>query len=151
MNCGAIPEPLLESELFGHVKGAFTGAPREPTAACSRSPTAARCLLDEIGDMPLAAAGQAAARAAGTTSAPVGASASVPIDVRILSATHRDLEAAMAEGQFREDLYYRLNVVSLTLPTLDERREDILLLAQHFLQKLAASTTSASTASPPTR
>ena len=133
INCGAIPEQLLESELFGHVKGAFTGA---ATANTGLFLTANRgtVFLDEIGDMPLALQVKLLRVLQERAVRPVGASRAEPIDVRIISATHRDLELALAEGQFREDLFYRLNVVSLTLPTLDQRREDIPLLANHFLQ-----------------
>jgi len=133
INCGAIPEQLLESELFGHVKGAFTGA---ATANTGLFLTAHRgtVFLDEIGDMPLALQVKLLRVLQERAVRPVGASRAEPIDVRIISATHRDLELALAEGQFREDLFYRLNVVSLTLPTLDQRREDIPLLANHFLE-----------------
>ena len=115
VNCAAIPEALLESELFGHVKGAFTGAQghRQGLIPAAQGGTV---FLDEIGDMPLAL--------------------QVKL-LRVLSATHRDLELAMSEGQFRPDLFYRLNVVKLNLPPLSERREDIALLAQHFLTTLA--------------
>lgn len=135
INCGAIPEQLLESELFGHARGAFTGAASAHTGLF-QSANGGTLLLDEIGDMTLAlqvkllrVLQERAVRAVGSTRAE-------PVDVRVLSATHRNLETAMAEGRFREDLYYRLDVVTLTLPRLDERREDIPLLAAYFVQQL---------------
>jgi two-component system response regulator GlrR len=136
VNCGAIPEALLESELFGHVKGAFTDAVATHKGLF-QSADGGTLLLDEIGDMPPALQVKLLRVLQERVVRPLGSSQSIPVDVRIISATHRDLELAMQGGQFRQDLYYRLNVVTLTLPTLGERREDIPLLANHFLQKLA--------------
>jgi two-component system response regulator GlrR len=136
VNCGAIPETLLESELFGHVKGSFTGAVRDHHGLIRAADTGT-LFLDEIGDTPQAFQVKLLRVIQERTLRPVGSTESVDVDVRIISATHRPLAKMVENGEFREDLYYRLDVASLTLPPLADRAEDIPLLANHFLRQSA--------------
>jgi two-component system response regulator GlrR len=136
INCGAIPEQLLESELFGHMKGSFTGAARD-YKGLFQAAEGGTVFLDEIGDMPLPLQVKLLRVLQDKEIRPIGTTQSSPVDVRIISATHRNLEEAIKAGTFREDLYYRLNVVAFALPALSERREDIPVLASHFLAQLA--------------
>ena len=137
VNCSAIPEGLIESELFGHRKGSFTGATQD-RRGLFQAAEGGTLFLDEIGDMPVAPQVKLLRALEERVVRPVGSNDAVAVDVRIISATHRRLEERIAAGEFREDLYYRLNVVKLTVPALVERREDIPLLANHFLERLVA-------------
>ena len=137
INCGAIPENLLESELFGYIKGSFTGATQD-RKGLFQAANEGTLFLDEIGDMPLALQVKLLRVLQEKQLRPVGSTQSIAVDVRIISATHYMLEEQMAAGKFREDLYYRLNVVSLKIPPLCARREDIPLLAGQFLKTIAA-------------
>jgi two-component system response regulator PilR (NtrC family) len=138
VNCGAIPAELVESEFFGHRKGSFTGAVNDKAGLvqCARDGT---LFLDEIADLPLAMQVKLLRVIQEKKVRPVGASQEESVDVRILSATHKYLSKMVADGEFREDLYYRINVIELHVPALRERGDDVLLLADHILQRLGAA------------
>ena len=137
VNCGAIPEGLIESELFGHAKGAFTGA-QGAKIGLFQAAQDGTLFLDEIGELPLGLQVKLLRAIQERRIRPVGESTDLEVDVRIVAATNRDLAAEVRNGRFREDLYYRLNVVQIRVPPLRERREDVLPLADHFLQRFAA-------------
>ena len=136
VNCGALPEGLLESELFGHTKGAFTGAVGDKKGLF-RSADGGTLLLDEIGEMPVALQVKLLRALQEHEVTPLGASNPVKFDARIIAATNKNLDAEVAENRFREDLFYRLNIVEIVLPPLRERREDVPLLAKYFASKIA--------------
>ena len=138
VNCGAFPETLLESELFGYLKGAFTGANQNKRGLFEVA-DGGTIFLDEISEMTLAMQVKLLRVLQERTVRPVGSASEISIDVRVIAATNRDLDKAVAENLFREDLYYRLNVIPVRVPPLRERREDIPLLVNHFLKKYAAA------------
>jgi DNA-binding NtrC family response regulator len=136
LNCSAVVETLFESELFGHVRGAFTGADRDKTGLFELA-NGGTLFLDEIGDMPLPTQAKLLRAIQNQEILPVGSLTSRKVNVRIVAATHRDLRVAIAGGRFREDLYYRLSMVEITVPPLKDRSEDIPLLARHFVHKFS--------------
>ncbi|HFS4519037.1 TPA: sigma 54-interacting transcriptional regulator [Escherichia coli] len=133
INCAAIPEQLLESELFGYVKGAFTGASANGKTGLIQAANTGTLFLDEIGDMPLMLQAKLLRAIEAREILPIGASSPIQVDIRIISATNQNLAQFISEGKFREDLFYRLNVIPITLPPLRERQEDIELLVHYFL------------------
>jgi two-component system, NtrC family, response regulator AtoC len=137
INCAAMPENLLESELFGHARGAFTDARSDRTGLLALA-HGGTLFLDEVGDMPIGLQPKLLRALEERRVRKVGSNVEVPFDVRVVAATHRDLETAIEEGRFREDLFFRLNVITLRVPSLRERVGDVLLLAQHFLEHFAA-------------
>ncbi len=137
VNCAALPESILESELFGYERGAFTGANQRKIGRFEAA-DGGTLFLDEIGDLPFSMQAKLLRVLQEGTFERLGSNTPVKVDVRVLAATHRDLEAAMREGEFREDLYYRLNVIHITAPPLRRRPEDVPLLAEHFLTRYAA-------------
>ncbi len=134
MNCAAIPEALIESELFGHVKGAFTGAMRDKEGKFELA-DGGTLFLDEIGDLRIDLQAKILRALQEREIDRVGGGKPVAVDVRVIAATNKDIERAVREGAFREDLYYRLNVITLSMPPLRDRRDDIPLLVNHFLKK----------------
>ena len=140
-------ENLLESELFGHVKGAFTGAIREH-AGLFQAADGGTLMLDEIGDMPMRLQVKLLRVLQENQVRPVGSTEAMTVNVRIISATHRDLKQLIMGGHFREDLYYRLNVVHIEMPSLNKRREDVPLLVSHFLEKIGRKAASATSTRP---
>ncbi len=139
INCGGIPETLLESELFGYKKGAFTGAIKDKMGFLEAS-HGGTLFLDEVGELPLSLQVKLLRMVQEKTFTPVGGTEEIKVDVRIISATNKNLAQKVSEGSFREDLYYRLNVINIALPPLRERREDIPLLARYFLERSARET-----------
>jgi transcriptional regulator with GAF, ATPase, and Fis domain len=138
VDCTSLPEPLVESELFGHERGAFTGAVTTRRGLFEAA-TAGSLFLDEVGDLALPLQAKLLRALQEREVRRVGGNEWIPVDVRLIAATHRDLRARVATGEFRDDLYYRLNVVTVNLPPLRERVDDLVLLAGHFVEKFAAA------------
>ncbi len=138
INCGAIPAELMESEFFGHKKGSFTGADQDKTGLFQQA-HGGTLFLDEIGDLPLLMQVKLLRAIQEKSIRPVGSSSEIPVDVRILSATHKNLLKAVENGQFRQDLFYRINVIELLVPPLRERKEDLPLLVRHILADVSAA------------
>src|SRR5208283_1985923 len=139
VDCGTLVPTLIESELFGHVKGAFTGANRSKGGLLSAA-DGGTVFLDEIGELPLDLQAKLLRALQEKEVRPVGATHAVPISARLLAATNRDLTAMVAQGQFRKDLYFRLNVVNLKIPPLRERKADVAVLAEYFLERVQRET-----------
>ena len=139
INCAAMPESLLEAELFGHAKGAFTDARMARTGLLHQA-NGGTLLLDELGDMPLDLQPKLLRALEEREARPIGGTSEIPFDVRVIATTNRDLETAIEEGRFRQDLYYRVNVINVVMPSLRMRSGDVLALAQHFITELAAKT-----------
>ena len=150
VSCAALPDTLIESELFGYEKGAFTGAQARKRGRFELA-HGGTLFLDEVGELNLSTQVKLLRVLQEGEFERLGGTETIKADVRLLAATNRDLETAMAEKQFREDLYYRLNVFSIFVPPLRDRKPDVMLLADHFLIKYARGTTSASSGSPPRR
>ena len=136
VNCAAIPSELIESELFGHKKGAFTGAQKDRKGKFELA-HGGTLFLDEIGDMSLSAQAKVLRALQEHQITPVGGDRSIKVNVRVLAATNKDLRKEIEAGKFREDLYHRLSVILIEVPALNDRRDDIPLLADHFLQQIA--------------
>jgi two-component system nitrogen regulation response regulator NtrX len=136
VNCAAIPSELIESELFGHVKGSFTGAIKDKQGKFELA-NGGTIFLDEIGDMSLVAQAKVLRALQESRVSPVGSDKEIKVDVRVIAATNKNLQKEIANGKFREDLYHRLSVIEIYVPSLDERKEDIPLLVEHFSQVIA--------------
>ena len=136
VNCAAIPSELIESELFGHIKGSFTGAIKDKSGKFEQA-NEGTIFLDEIGDMSLIAQAKVLRALQENKVSPVGSDKEIKVNVRVLAATNKDMKKEIAEGRFREDLYHRISVIEIYVPPLDERKEDIPLLVEHFTKLIA--------------